>query len=785
MAATGNEEESMIVRALRAIASASETKGADMEVLPQDSISNWHASATADCAIFSYKQDFCYLWGLVATRGFAEIAQSLAELRGNKAKPYTLIIVWDGVRGSDELIDVSRYVTPYDWSVALSFAIYDACKGKPWRPRLRILILDVNIQQTEKGFMKESLFVFHNVLPWIQDYRLFGNPDEWLAKDVIDDTDWEVYSLLRQALPLNRQGAEHLIQDILQPRNVLTTFTNDDRSVYFDVIRESWRQHFLKPGGRHVVANLLGPIVLAAGLPEKIRTRAVALIEEASLWRRALAVVVQGLGLLCLDSGKAKDIGAVNLSDNDGFGWRKGVRFLLLDDQFRLGYHHIVAFVLFGENYRHENWQSVQRDCSYTDAVARISCTPTADSLFLTLEKLEKVTNWALPRKLDIPECDVLLLDLRLWSDDVEARSKFMERLVAVCRHLGAQRLDDQKFQTAFVAAERLAKGNSGEEIPALGLLAMLISYYDPSLPIILFSSTHQRDVVDLVAHRPNIITSFAKPLFMGYGEEQKPDGLVRGLVAAIRRAVDLHEARIVWERITTVDWTRNNPIFGADSGGVGNGAFIRYNVFPNDPTYAPRMYGDGLKIAFAEYYFRYLVGDSHFDFASVPFEFFEGALTPDQPPDLRFAWLVADYCMRAAPLQVRRNKFGQALKTIRNRKVHGYASPPYSKTERESWRLATILEFLALLDYVEERAYLEAGLKDRLETLLISCYSALPAARNLESAAATRDLQWLKFVAIAVLQGIVGSCDENDQVRASQTTVRAVERLLAEFVPV
>ena len=96
-----------------------------------------------------------------------------------------------------------------------------------------------------------------------------------------------------------------------------------------------------------------------------------------------------------------------------------------------------------------------------------------------------------------------------------------------------------------------VAGGTSPE---ALALLPLLLSHIDRTLPIVLFSSTHQRVVSELVAAYPNIISSFAKPLPNSHGLE---DGAVMwgwhsvgALRAALNDAIDIHEGRVAWKRL-------------------------------------------------------------------------------------------------------------------------------------------------------------------------------------------------------------------------------------------
>lgn len=306
------QENSVIIDALKAIA-----KGAGHAVL--EDTDAWYRNADADCAVFSYKRDFASLWGL-SDDGLSKIAEALKR----RAKEYTFVVVWDGIPEA-ETIAVSRYVTAYEWAVALSLTLYgnDDSSG----PKLRILIL--NLPSTSRdGFIQRNLFAFHNVLPWVQGYEVCKVGTEWLAEGVWDAKDPDSYSLLRQAQPPHRHDAALLVDDLASLRRVTTTFHNydnvSDRKTCLDTFSEAWRQEFLKPGDRHAVANLIGPFILTSGLSGGIRQQCMSLIEAGSHTRQALRRILEQLGLLEIEASMSSSFGQTGLACDGGiFGRRK------------------------------------------------------------------------------------------------------------------------------------------------------------------------------------------------------------------------------------------------------------------------------------------------------------------------------------------------------------------------------------------------------------------------------------------------------------------------------
>ena len=429
-----------------------------------------------------------------------------------------------------------------------------------------------------------------------------------------------------------------------------------------------------------------------------------------------------------------------------------------------MGYQHVLATVLLGVNYDPVEAHTEQGHWRYAASdLAHIRCLSSADRLLATLESLSPVEDWSLPRKISIPGCDVLLLDLRLWNDDPGARKAFMERLVRLCKSIGARHLVDPHFQLAWRVVQRIANGEEGGEIQALPLLALLISHYDASLPIILFSSTHQADVVTAVSNRPNIIASFVKPLLAGYGEKQRPTMMIRSLVDALRQAIDLHEERIVWERILGAAWTRRNPTFTM----THRTGDKLYNHKESKLIHAPAVSGQELKRFLGDHFRRYLAGRRYFDFAALPFEFIEGAMTPDADVLARDG--ISENAVFQLFLGSSRNRFSNGLKKIRNQKAHGHAPTPSGIRDQEDWRLATIVGFLALLDYIEEKRCM---IDERLTKQMI--------------AAAMTDGSWLAFVARAIGDGILDSRVTKDGKQyGSEALLVAVARLLVRPAPV
>jgi len=124
----------------------------------------------------------------------------------------------------------------------------------------------------------------------------------------------------------------------------------------------------------------------------------------------------------------------------------------------------------------------------------------------------------------------ILFLDLRLFSGDEAASGEFYEKM---CR-FGQKLIEkndrwlpwlsadeflalEEELQAAqrpvIVAAPADAVDKKGRANPVETLLPRLLSLLDPTLPIVIFSSTHRAELTEPFKNYGNIITCFRKPM--------------------------------------------------------------------------------------------------------------------------------------------------------------------------------------------------------------------------------------------------------------------------------
>lgn len=165
-----------------------------------------------------------------------------------------------------------------------------------------------------------------------------------------------------------------------------------------------------------------------------------------------------------------------------------------------------------------------------------------------------------LGRESKLAESFVLFLDLRLFSGrpagrpgDQEAEflrglAEFGITLLDSKRNLpwahGESRESLRKELERFTERKPIAAGaDEFGQPPSETILPRLVSLLDPTLPIIVFSSTHRTELIEPFRNYGNIVTTFHKPVLTGLAGDWV--GMVREMHAGFTSAVD-QAARIL-----------------------------------------------------------------------------------------------------------------------------------------------------------------------------------------------------------------------------------------------
>lgn len=511
----------------------------------------------ADFLVASYLDDFASLWKL-ASQG-----QLLSWLRSRPGQNSTIVLVWDGTpEPKNTTINIRDYVTPFDWAVAISLSVHSILENDAKALAFRILILDIDSHDSGDAFGPRAFAAMGATLPWVQVYRPVEA--DYLPLAVLPENRSEDFARLRVSIPPRTFGLPGLLRDCFAPDRIMSFRVAQeelDYSTLIHTVARFWTSHLLGPIDRHHVGNLLSPLLLFEALPETLKLKGRPGNYEGDPLPEALACLISALGVATpaekTSTGKSPlPIGGVLFSaatSGDIFGRRKKAKILLVDDQYHTGYHNVLAYSLFGNRYKESEARRDGQAWTYKcpDDEYELRCESNPDRLLKALLDAPSQDDWARPRFLDIGY-DLLFLDLRLWTGGIERR-RLLNRVLLACDHLNASAIKDRAFARAYQSAQSLVRGESVSEIEALTLLPLLLSHYDPSLPIVLFSSTHQWSVLEMTGSRSNIIADFTKPIIDGYGKGRTSVECLRDLIKAIHRGVDLHEQRLLWQELVSV----------------------------------------------------------------------------------------------------------------------------------------------------------------------------------------------------------------------------------------
>lgn len=373
--------------------------------------------------------------------------------------------------------------------------------------------------------------------PWVRWYRPVADRKRSLAEDIQDL--WLDLLELTNASALDRRTAS-------------------DPSAR--TLTAAWLSLFAAPRDRHAIGNIVGPLVLAEAAERRLGYKVPLCLDQPMKHLRTLLGTVGFAASEIVQATKPAGCPLVmepELSPpnaNDIFGQLKRVRLLLVDDHARMGYHDVLSALLFCSAAEHKSspktqisrWTGDKRDLVLKSIAQGTVLLDELRASFKTLP------NWATPRVLGQASYDVLLLDLRLFpTSTVDQASteeqEFLRSLLAFCTAAVVSWPRDDRLDAAVAAAKRRCDGGR-EELAALTLLPLLLSHADPSLPIIIFSSTHQQEITNAFRHRPNVIASFSKPIVTGYSMVDATASALDELERAIRVAFRLHRLRPIWE---------------------------------------------------------------------------------------------------------------------------------------------------------------------------------------------------------------------------------------------
>ncbi len=678
----------------------------------QRSVQNgWPSSpGNEEFVLLSYRRDFRILWGLIdaATTDQEAILATLSRSAPNAARrDINLVLLWDGdvpTAGMEQ-----DWLTAYDWLVAFGEV------ASQFPPPIRVFLIDL-APSRPRSFSENTFRQNPGLVPWARVYRpIVGNdiPRKALSK-VLGTSSSRVVA---QNLDLSQ-----LLDDLVGVGCDVPTIADSNRDLDAGaplILRDLWANKLAGVGDHHSISNLIAPLILVRELENcksdeasqrpALRSGSPTLEHFESLLRALNLLPPRQKQSTPITSPLTEEFVQVDI-----FGQFSDVRFLLVDDDADRGYAEIISNLVSAHGQKKASITSTTKP----DVLAEWLEAPGAGEQFRLIGA----------DRANLESFDVLILDLRLFDEAAETGRanllQFLNRLIEFYERRPSLWKHEQLAKAVEAARRRRESVGAAPAFQHLLLLPLLLSVVDPSLPIILFTSSRQRDIVDQLAHAQNIVMAFAKPAVNGYVERNiRPNEHIGQLRRAVLEALVRHESRVIWRRLFNLK-SGPPPVIGfACSGDVipkdlqgketefGSRMYL-YNTEAGRVEHHPWPDNKKIRTSLARHYLDYILTERFHEFSSVPSEFLEGICTPKKKLSNTY-WksvqvkLHAEYkgCSNVS----RRNFLAEGLYVCRNRKVHGYglgsslqANLATSSATDSANRTAAILQFLTLLDYIE-----------------------------------------------------------------------------------
>ena len=428
--------------------------------------------------IYSWREDFEALWFL-----------------SDNATPVDdpTIIIWDGWpdREAQEVIPIENYLTPVDWAAGNSIRHGRQCAEDQDSVFLsRVVIVNCHPDYSVNTPAMKFYESFRAAVPWIE---------------VLD---------VDEGLPAISAAVNTLAEKCCVKRLEL------------DTLARYWTVGLLKtenPGDHHALANILGPVMLLGATTGAVLHRTLVQLMAwlgickqnnmdsppfGIVWGNEADLTVK-LETVIRYKTKVRAFQGNDIEDEDD-----QVTILLLDDcAFKHKWSEVlckglgISIVDPPTRIRQESMWLVGKDEARKIRLLAMD----SPSAFLDLIEAEGLNRHTFSFTLAGESIDMLFLDLRLFQHSAATdEADFFQRLLNM-RHEPMTPSSDAKAWIDGILTTT-ARRETGEYVQALTLFPKLLTQIDFSLPIVLFSSTGRREIIETLKPYDSIITSFEKP---------------------------------------------------------------------------------------------------------------------------------------------------------------------------------------------------------------------------------------------------------------------------------
>lgn len=458
-------------------------------------------------AYYSGHEDFTDIWGTVE--------------EGKRIDADLAVIIWDDTPTDDAFVPVSTgsHLSPIEWAFC----------ARKLNSNIKVLILDL----APKAHATLAAYRF------VQSLRTDSIP--WLRVVALDQISRCVSVLLSLLSHSSSSATELKPADLL--RQIRLQLTEPGQSL-----------------NRHALTNIVGGIIIAGSAYFD---------DRSSLHARPLLTLFKAVGLV-----PAKDYDEPRTR-----GFLAPGKYLLLDDQANHGWKQWLRKVLVQGNVE-SLWDEPDPIRSILARLER-EVTRLQGNRFSDLRFSMSLAGRPAP-----DDDEIMLLDLRLFANGHASASRESEFYACILDY--AKQLPDTGAWEPIPADDlRLVQewcdankgGSSGDpryvhdtdaHFAALTLLPRVLALLDMTYPIVLFSSTGRREIIERLAPYGNIITFFEKPRFFGVHPESVRELAVDALRKALDRANEIIRVRKKCRRLGQIaslperDTVSANPAFDA-----------------------------------------------------------------------------------------------------------------------------------------------------------------------------------------------------------------------------
>jgi hypothetical protein len=470
-----------------------------------------------DSPVWSYERDFDALWSLQQ--------DAVDSFNGRQ------IILWSQTPpGNCYPVDTDLFVSPVVWAIC-------AASRNPALKTHGVTIIDLSPDVHADDPLVDQINAFRqDSIPWLKFLR-------W--RDLV-------------------------VEDIESLRDVVLGITSghshsqsaDSRA--FDHLRQTLRFHLTDPSSpdkRHAVSNLVGPMILLGKVPSLLHHQENTNGIKSADHLAAFKTVLEVCELIPKTKKSPTSTSAKQLDESRRSCSLVNTRIILLDDQWHQGWGEWVCQTLGLEYHPVSSLSPMPQKVTNAGSVeVFVTSDPRwlVERLVLSDAEADKRLRLSL---VDAPDnkSEILLLDVRLFSGDDDRETLFIGRLIQLCKRftLGIHAWESfAQTELDDVESWCAGPGNSSNapvtdrrdsvriQSVARSLLGRLIALTDFSFPIVLFSSTGDRDMVRSLAQYGNIISSFSKPRTFSASQNFQAEEIAAALLRALTLARSVLDTR-------------------------------------------------------------------------------------------------------------------------------------------------------------------------------------------------------------------------------------------------